>query len=366
MPTGAVRGRFMDGKSAADREVLVTIEGQDLVVHTVEGVLARFPVTSAHFDSLGEGDVVHVESPEAPGALLTVKDAGLIAALRHAGVSMAGELRGSRALTIGIASFVTFVALLGGLYLAMPWISSEIARRIPMDVERTMAPKMVGFIAGSTCTTPAATEAVQKLQDRLLGGHEGDVDVRIVTYELPNAFALPGGVVLLTRGLIDEAKSSDEIAGVLAHELAHVEHRHAMAHIVRTALLSAVWMATLGDYAGLMVVDPRTAYETATLEYSRVAEAEADESALEMLTARHISALGLVDFLKRNSKGESAELSFLSTHPSSAERMAHLSAQRLPGPAEPALDEESMKALREACASAPPKRTLRDLFGGVP
>src|SRR6185369_12453990 len=122
----------------------------------------------------------------------------------------------------------------------------------------------------------ASDEAVQSMLTRLDPGRRLDVEIRVVNIDIPNAFALPGGVVLLTRGLLEGAESPEEVAGVLAHELGHVLHRHALSHMIRNALLGGAWATTLGDYSGLLVIDPKTAYEAATLKYSREAEAEAD------------------------------------------------------------------------------------------
>jgi hypothetical protein len=80
-----------------------------------------------------------------------------------------------------------------------------------------------------------------------------------------------------------------------------------------------------------------------------------------MLTARRISSNDLVDFLKRNGKSESKNLTWLSSHPVSRERMAQLSQQNLREKAVPALGADELYELRKACDSAP-ARSLRELF----
>jgi predicted Zn-dependent protease len=179
---------------------------------------------------------------------------------------------------------------------------------------------------------------------------------------MANAFALPGAVVFLTRDLIEEADGPDEVAGVLAHELAHVEHRDALSHMIRNAVLGGVWAMTLGDYSGFMVIDPKTAYETASLQFSREAEAEADEAALRTLSARGISAQGMVNFLERNSKVESKGMTWLSSHPASEDRVQKLSRQALHAKGTPIMDPARFYEMRKACENTPEVNALRDLF----
>ncbi len=130
-----------------------------------------------------------------------------------------------------------------------------------------------------------------------------------------NAFAAPGGHVVVLSGLIDEAKSGDEVAGVLAHEIAHVIHRHPMESLVRAMGLAVLAEALSGDGLG-----GTAAMLLAVTAYSR--EAEADATAVALLEAAGYDPLGLTDFFGRmadEEKRSGAGLipSYLSTHPPS-------------------------------------------------
>ena len=136
-----------------------------------------------------------------------------------------------------------------------------------------------------------------------------------------NAFAAPGGHVVVLSGLIDEAKSGDEVAGVLAHEIAHVIHRHPMESLVRAMGLAALAEALSGDGLG-----GTAAMLLAVTAYSREAEAEADATAVALLEAAGYDPLGLTDFFGRmagEEKRSGAGLipSYLSTHPPSEARV---------------------------------------------
>ena len=134
-----------------------------------------------------------------------------------------------------------------------------------------------------------------------------------------NAFAAPGGHVVVLSGLIDEAKSGDEVAGVLAHEIAHVIHRHPMESLVRAMGLAVLAEALSGDGLG-----GTAAMLLAVTAYSR--EAEADATAVALLEAAGYDPLGLTDFFGRmagEEKRSGAGLipSYLSTHPPSEARV---------------------------------------------
>jgi predicted Zn-dependent protease len=159
----------------------------------------------------------------------------------------------------------------------------------------------------------------------------------------------------MTSGLLKGADNEAEIAGVLAHEIEHVAQRHVLAGFLRDAVLSTVWAVVLGDYAGLMVVDPTTAYRIATLEFSRSDEAEADRGAVARLHRAKLRHTGLIAFFERAQKkhGEGGP-AWLSTHPSHDQRIATLRATKDVPEAEAraALSEAELSALRAACKDA--------------
>ncbi|HVW25679.1 MAG TPA: M48 family metallopeptidase [Polyangiaceae bacterium] len=353
----------MDGETALDHVACASLQEGHLVVTREDGAtLARWPIRDVRADPIHEGSVVHLECGAAPGTLVTVSDAELVARLRAEGARIGGTPGGRRAIMVGLASLLLFGSLMGGLWVAAPRLSARIAERVPLETERKLSSSMAGWVTRRTCSAPGVDDALRRMVARLDPDHSIAADVHVINVSMPNAFALPGGTVLVTRGLLEQADDEDEIEGVLAHELSHVKHRHALAHVIRSAMLGGVWAVTLGDYSGLMVVDPKTAYDTATLRYSREAEAEADAGALDMLTRRGISTQGLVNFLQRNGHGEESELAWLSTHPASPDRVRTLSTQKLQVNTNPALDRETLYRLRKACESTASATSLRDLF----
>lgn len=146
-----------------------------------------------------------------------------------------------------------------------------------------------------------------------------------------NAFALPGGNIVFNSGMLLAAGTPEEVVGVLAHEIAHVTHRHSIRQLVSTVGLFAVIQAFFGDATGLMAVLVDNSAYLLTQKYSRDYEREADASGWDYLVAAEIDPRGMIRFFERlQEKEEKLEaatggaLRFLSTHPATVERIETL------------------------------------------
>lgn len=216
-----------------------------------------------------------------------------------------------------IAITIAIIAL--AWYLANP-ISQIIAQQIPMRYEAKLVPKILEHFKDSKCYTPEGELALQKIYNRLVEKYPLDHELKIIVVRDSqiNAFALLGGVIIVNSGLLEFAVSAEEVAGVIGHEIQHHVQRHITAGIIRATILTAAWQALVGDYSGILVVDPTTMYQVAMLKFSREAESSADRGGVEMLRLARISPQGLANFMERlNAKYRIDKLpEFLLTHPS--------------------------------------------------
>jgi Zn-dependent protease with chaperone function len=137
-----------------------------------------------------------------------------------------------------------------------------------------------------------------------------------------NAFAIPGGYVVVDTGLIRAADSTDEIAGVLAHEVQHVEQRHTLKNMIHSLGWRIMLSMTLGDVSGGVIAD--AAANLGDLKYSRELESEADRGGLHALKLAGISPQGMLNFFARLAKQDGGTIPFLSTHPASELRLQAL------------------------------------------
>ncbi len=137
----------------------------------------------------------------------------------------------------------------------------------------------------------------------------------------PNAFALPGGTVVLLDELVAAAKDDDEILAVLAHEIGHLHGRHTMRQVLQTSAAGVIVEAVVGDV--LSASSYAAALPAFLLEarYSRAFEREADAFGLTLLDRAGIDRAHFVNFLTRMEQEYPSHLpGFLSTHPRAEER----------------------------------------------
>ncbi len=161
----------------------------------------------------------------------------------------------------------------------------------------------------------------------------------VINQSVPNAFAVPGGYIFIYRGLIELMSSEGELAGILSHELGHIQARHyqrrAEEGMILTAasiagILAAALLGAKGGGAGsqALMMGTIAGAQTAQLKYSRENEEEADQLGLRYLTAAGYPAKDMVSVMQRLNQAQwmanSNIPSYLLTHPALSERVQYL------------------------------------------
>ena len=152
------------------------------------------------------------------------------------------------------------------------------------------------------------------------GGVE-TADLQFYSLGGPNAFALPGGTVVIADELVELAENDEEIVAVLAHELGHVSGRHVMRRLAQTSSMVVLWTAFTGDAAAaaLSILGPD---HLLAMSYSRSFERDADQFAAEYLLQAGIPPTRLGDILQRleAAYAGSSIPNWLASHPGTEER----------------------------------------------
>lgn len=360
-------GIFYDGQSARPNTVTVTLTPGKRVFLTDEDGEA---VASWPFDDVRMADAppgllrLRVETDEQ--ARLEVSDPMFAQALLQACTSLKNRDAIERSATLkivgwSIAACVSMVLL--AVY-GVPAIAERLVPFVPYSVDRQLGAGVKASLVqqlskGEVCKPgPDAKRAFERMKDRLLtnaDGLNGPVDIVILPSPIKNAFALPGGHVMILSGLLENAANADELAGVLAHELGHVAGRHSMHKLVAESGLYFLLGIVLGDFGGSTVI---IAGSRAILSagYSRDAEREADKYAIELMGRAGGNPDGLATLLERiASVNFTGALGLLSTHPHTKERAAEIRATadaltdgRSVGSM---LDEEEWQALKTYCTN---------------
>ncbi|MCL2231181.1 MAG: M48 family metalloprotease [Treponema sp.] len=150
-----------------------------------------------------------------------------------------------------------------------------------------------------------------------------------------NAFATPGGHILVTRGLINAASSEDALAGVIAHEVAHIQLQHSIKSIRNSRFLNAIvvtGVSAAGAVAGMDVTQLTAAFNESVGEvvqtmvtngYSQTQEFEADNTAMSLMAGAGYNPSGLIDMLRALGSVQTTGSGFGRTHPTPAQRIAN-------------------------------------------
>lgn len=209
---------------------------------------------------------------------------------------------------------ITFVILVG-VYFA-PHL---LAPHVPMRWERNLGEAMVGDFGELRCRDPEGQRALEALVERVApGSTHGPDAIKVVALDVPvfNAVALPGGYIAVFKPAITET-DPDALAGIVAHEVAHVRHRHVTESLIRELGIGAFIRLMSGEVGA-------SAGQIVSLGYTRSNEAEADSDAIAMLNRAGISPKPTAELFSRLSKetgeanGYAAE--FLQSHPLSMNR----------------------------------------------
>ncbi|WP_457795862.1 M48 family metallopeptidase [Methylocystis sp. S23] len=347
---------YFDGR-AGKRRAVGLVFGPALEIMEDGALLAAWPYAEVR-RLPPPGGVMRIRALGAPkGAWLEIDDPATQAEVERHCPLLAGEKappnpEGRKRLAYGLAAAALFGAFLWG---GVPRMAGIIAPVIPDAWEKKLGEsadeEVRKSFSGKSCAAPAGAAALRKISQRLQEASHLRLPATIeaISSKTPNAFALPGGKVYLLSGLLDKAQSQDEIAGVLAHELGHLEHRDHLRRIIATGGTALLVGLVFGDVSGgaAMVVVGNSILNAA---HSRENETQADAFAAQTMAALGRPAKPMGELLIRiTGENEGGPLSILQDHPLSEDRLARLARANKSETAAPLLSVEEWKALKAIC-----------------
>ncbi len=202
------------------------------------------------------------------------------------------------------------------LYFNADRIAAWAIQSVPEDTEARFGRSAFEALRGRLSLRDEGPEIdrVRTLGKRLTQGSPHRYQFHVAEDATVNAFALPGGIVVVNTGLLQAMQRPEELAGVLGHEIEHVEQRHSLQALAKDWGWRAAWALIAGEWGGTLAADAAT--QLGSLKFSRDAERQADAGGFDRLVAAGIDPSGMRDFFRRLA----ADGGFLSTHPSGAER----------------------------------------------
>ncbi|MDP3092456.1 MAG: M48 family metallopeptidase [Nitrospira sp.] len=229
-----------------------------------------------------------------------------------------------------VAGSIMAVAL--GLWFGADLFVEVAVSRIPVEWEQKLGEAAYkDFLSHQDVMKEGpAVKAVEEMTQRLaaqIPNSPYKFQVTVVKSDVVNAFALPGGYVVVFTGLMKKADSGEEVAGVLGHELNHVLQRHGLERIVKNLGIMAAVAIIVGDQQGLIGLMRQVGVELLTLKFDRAQEMEADLTGLQLVYRAKIDPKGMITFFQKLSEKDEGRIEWLSTHPMSSARADRLKAE---------------------------------------
>ncbi len=319
------------------------LRAEALVAILPEGREVALPLSTLAMQRQGfSKDIFAFQTAGTAQPWLTTRDPAILAALKEhpLGGRVLGQER-TRRWKAWVNYAVLPVITCGVLALAVSWFVFGPLVDLALAAIPTSVDVQLGELALSSSLeelggkgsevhdariTGPVRQMLEPLVAQLPSKHQFQFEVRVIRHDMVNAFALPGGKLVVTTGLLRKAASAEAVTGVLAHEVAHVTARHSMRMVLKQVGLWALMAAVFGDVSGLSALILQQAATLTSLSFSRGMELEADRTGFELLSACGLDSQGLRVFLQSLKAEEQGDTlpGFLSTHPVTDERIAAL------------------------------------------
>lgn len=199
-------------------------------------------------------------------------------------------------------------------------VSLDLEKKIGDEIWKSMK------ITEPMDSSVARIEFVNSVKNKICLSNRFDtasINVHLVNRDIINAFAMPGGHLVVYTGLFKKCKSAEQLAGIMGHEIAHIQEKHVTKKLIKEVGLSVLVAITGGNVEGVKAVIEHLS----SVAYDRKLEKEADLKSIEYLNAANINPVGLAEFMEELDKMDGElpeELGWFSTHPKSKERAKYI------------------------------------------
>ncbi len=334
----AVACHYYDGRTSERRDasLAITIDGN--VVVAVDGFEERrlHSLSEVRIPSRIADTPRHIRLPD--GAVCEVRDNDALDAMQ-ARAEQGPQPLGRRFERLlhrldsnwrgaATALAVTAAILFSFTEWGAPVVAGVVVAATPPEVEAVIGENLMTLLLQFDALAP--TELDLKQQNDILSAfykmkEDTGVEATLGFFSArrfgPNAFALPGGTVVLTDELVELAENDEEVVAVLTHEVGHVAGRHVMRRIAQTSAMLVLWTAFTGDtsVAALSILAPE---RLLAQRYSRAFERDADQFAFDYMLRNGISPTRLGDILRRLEAAHAGSgiPNWLASHPGTEER----------------------------------------------
>ncbi len=342
-----VRGFYYDGRSSSRQSVTLERVGSELRV-AGDGVSVSCPVAKVRISQPVAGVRRTLRFPN--GGMCELADERTVEDLLGKGSNrlLARLLdRWERSITLVLlALLLTGAVVTGFIRYGVPVIARHVAHAVTPAAEEQLGRETLALFDRSylkPSTLPQARQRelaalMTRMQKTFADGRSYRLEFRASQVIGANAFALPGGTIVITDAMVALAKKDDELAAVLAHEAGHVRKRHALRHLLQSTGSGLVIAAVTGDITSITSLAATLPAALINAGYSREFEDEADDAAVDYLLRAGLSPRLYADILsrleaehdKKSGGKENSEirLDLFADHPETAARIKRVLAPR--------------------------------------
>ena len=324
---------YFDGKTSRLHHVEFSVQGDvayvnDLITGPGQQIIRSCPLSELRVSERTRHAARKVTFSD--GAYLEITDhATFNVILENTGYqdSTVVQLQQSWTGTLVALAAVVITLTVGYVY-GLPAASRVVAFSVPVSVERKLGDGVLEFLDKhifQPSKLPAARQAELSARfQSLRPPRSGSPKYQLVFRKSaigPNAFALPSGDIIITDEIIALMKDDDAVMGVLAHELGHLHERHLTRRIIQSSAVGAAATLLFGDVSAVIANIPTLMLD---MKYSRDAETEADDYAMQMLDANGIAREHLAAAFEKLGALAPGVSPYISSHPSGSERVMRI------------------------------------------
>jgi predicted Zn-dependent protease len=321
--------------------------------HSANIRLERFHIRISYTDASGAVNNVqwntdHIVSIEAADALpvtlhypnrhaerVEVNDAGFVSELKRNYPKAAFHQAGRRRVNTTAVAVVAIILLAIGFipftyFVVIPFASKKIADKLPREYEIKMGEAVYGSMVEQAKVDTAKSALMNSFFKELHYPSDYPIHITVVKEDVVNAFALPGGNIVVYEGIINRMEDYEELTALLSHEFSHVQLRHTTKNMVSSLSGYLLISLLVGDAGDLAAVIAENANQIKQLGYSRQLEAEADEEGMRLMQQSRVNIAGmqhLFEHLRAEEGSAAAMPQFLSSHPLTDNRIAFVEAE---------------------------------------
>ena len=319
--------QYFNGKLAAPYQVRMEVYGNfiqlfDASYNADNGI--QFPFSDCHYVVLQEKAFIYLNETSTEYVIVPVNDEHypeIISGISKKKTGWYDKLIRQKWRTL----FFIVVALIAIVYLFLDKLVPPVALKlISVKQEIGLGNQFYSSFTADEEIDSSATFTLQKFADKLTLSDQYPIRVTVINDSVVNAFALPGGHLVIYSGIINNLENPEELVALLSHEASHVNKRHSLKSILSRLTSSYFISLFTRDISGLSKGLIDNANTLRVLHYSRELETEADNEGMKLMVRNNVNPVGmrqLMEELLRQNKEIPTGISFLSTHPLTVERI---------------------------------------------